>query len=79
MNDIQILMWMVGGGFSLMIIMWVSLTKRIDRLEDKVDKLGALETRMAVVESKLSDISTNVTHLMWQHQVPRESRDVQEQ
>lgn len=30
--------------------------------------ISGLNTKVAVIESKLSDISTNVTHLMWHHQ-----------
>lgn len=45
-------------------------TRRETKLEpDEIKKdLQQLNTRVAVVESRLSDISTNVNHLMWHHQ-----------
>ena len=41
------------------------LLKKIDSLDKNVQNMT---TRMAVFESKLTDISTNVTHLMWHNQ-----------
>ena len=42
------------------------------KLDSKIDPLEKdliqMNTRMAVIESRLSDISTNVTHLMWHNQ-----------
>jgi predicted nucleic acid-binding Zn-ribbon protein len=42
------------------------------KLDSKIDPLEKdliqMNTRMAVIESRLSDISTNVTYLMWHNQ-----------
>lgn len=38
---------------------------------DPIEKdLIQMNTRIAVIESRLSDISNNVMHLMWQSQLP---------
>jgi outer membrane murein-binding lipoprotein Lpp len=51
------------------------LNAKLDTKIDPLEKdLIQMNTRMAVIESRLSDISTNVTHLMWHNQAisPRE-------
>lgn len=52
---------------------------KIDQRFNSIDRdLGRLTTRVAVMESKLTDISNNVSHLMWHNQsLPQ--KDVQEQ
>jgi outer membrane murein-binding lipoprotein Lpp len=45
------------------------LSAKLDAKIDPIEKnLIQMNTRMAVMESRLSDISTNVTHLMWHNQ-----------
>ncbi len=43
----------------------LSIDTRLSNVEREVQ---ILNTRIAVIESKQSDISTNITHLMWHHQ-----------
>jgi hypothetical protein len=36
MDKLDIILWVLGGGFALMLVMWHSLTSRFDKLEEKV-------------------------------------------
>ena len=89
MDKIDIILWILGGGFVLMLVMWHNMNNRYDKLENKIDRLEnkidniekdvqQLNTRIAVIESRLSDISTNVNHLMW-YQQTLPTKDGQEQ
>jgi predicted nucleic acid-binding Zn-ribbon protein len=42
--------------------------KLTDKISDLQKELQQTNTRVAVIESKLSDISNNVSHLMWYSQ-----------
>ncbi len=63
MNDIQILMWMVGGGFVLMGIMWRHMNYRMDTLETKLSgdilansvKIDRVENGLIAKIDKLSE------------------------
>ena len=52
MEKIDILLWIGGGGFSLnfalMLLMWNSLNSRLDKLEDKINKI---DKRLVVIET----------------------------
>ena len=54
------------------------IDKNDDRLTSIEKEIGQLNTKMAVIESRLSDISTNVTHLMWQNQIFSAKEDQKE-
>lgn len=81
MDKIDIILWVLSGGFGLMLIMWHNLHSRSDKVEIKIEgiekELQQLNTKVAVIESKLSDISANVSHLMWHNQLSH--RDAQEE
>lgn len=79
-QDILAIIIPLGG---LLSWIYSRIDKRFDEMKLEINKiktesatdikeirsdLGILNTRIAVIESKLSDISTNVTHLMWHHQ-----------
>ena len=44
---------------------YAKLDSKIDPLEKDLIQMN---TRMAVIETRLADISTNVTYLMWHNQ-----------
>lgn len=48
MDKLDIIVWVLSGGFSLMLIMWYNLSNRIDAVEksvnSKVDKLSETVT-----------------------------------
>ena len=64
MEKIDILLWVVGSGFTmmfaLMLVMWNSLNKRMDKLEEKMDKLeekiGKLEEKVHELDKRLCRI-----------------------
>lgn len=50
---------------------------KLDTKSDPLEKdLIQINTKLAVMESRLSDISTNVTHLLWHQQVVPPKEDV---
>jgi hypothetical protein len=51
------------------------LDAKIDPIEKDIIQMN---TRMAVMESRLSDISTNVTHLMWHSQAVPSKEEAKE-
>lgn len=52
---------------------------KLDSKLDPIEKdLVQINTKIAVMESRLADISTNVTYLMW-HQQALPQKDVEEQ
>ncbi len=56
MDKIDMILWIVGGGFSLMLIMWHNLNHRIDKLDEKLTdvdrRLCRLEVSWAVKNLK---------------------------
>lgn len=82
MDKLDIILWVLSGGFGLMLVMWHNIHSRIDKIDEKLTKiderLNPLETRMAIIETRLTDIGTNVSHLMWHSQVIN-PKDIQEQ
>lgn len=81
MEKIDIILWVLSGGFGLMLVMWHNLNTKIEKLEDKVDgidkDLQQVNTKIAVMESKTNDISVNVSHLMWHSQAipPKDAQE----
>lgn len=55
-----------------------AVNDRLNKLDSMEKDIQQLNTRMAVVESRLNDISTNVTHLMW-HSQAFPHKEVQEE
>lgn len=47
-----------------------NMAVRITQVENRLTGLAGLETRIAVIESKLGDINTNISYLMWHAQTP---------
>lgn len=81
MDKIDIILWVLSGGFGLMLVMWHFINNNFEKIDKKLEKIderfSPLETRIAVIESKLSDISTNVSHLMWHQSIPQKEADEQ--
>ena len=54
MDKLDVIIWMIGGGFVLMSLMWNNLTSRIDKLDEKVTdidrRLCRIEGSMAAKE-----------------------------
>jgi hypothetical protein len=80
-EKIDIVLWVMSGGFGLMLVMWHGLNSRMDKIEEELKELNtrltSLESKVAVLESKMADVSINVTHLMWinQTQVQKEVKE----
>ncbi len=57
MEKIDLILWVITGGFGLMLVMWNGLNKRIDNLEyglnSKIDKL----------DEKLTDVDRRLCRL----------------
>lgn len=46
MEKIDIVLWVMSGGFALMLVMWHFLNQKIDRLDDKVTDIDRRVCRM---------------------------------
>lgn len=79
MDKLDIILWIISGGFSLMLIMWHSMNSRFEKIESELKEMrehdSRTDVRLAVIETRLNDVSTNVVHLMWQHQSPRDAQE----
>ena len=53
MDKIDIVLWVMSGGFGLMLIMWHSLNSRMDRIENRLDK----------IDEKITDIDRRLCRL----------------
>lgn len=64
MDKLDIIMWIMGGGFALMMVMWSSLHKRMDNLDSKIDKVEyVLSARIDKMDEKLTDIDRRLCRL----------------
>jgi hypothetical protein len=78
MEKIDLILWIVSGGFGLMLVMWHTLNKRIDDvkvgLESRIDKLDnkvdRLDERLRTIDTHVAVIENNLTHLMWREHLP---------
>jgi len=52
MDKIDMILWIVGGGFCLMLILWRNLNHRIDKLDEK--KLTDVDRRLCRLEGAFS-------------------------
>lgn len=57
MEKIDIVLWVLGGGFALMLVMWHSLNKRIDGVE------VSLSGRIDKLDEKLTDVDRRLCRL----------------
>ena len=82
MDKIDIILWVLSGGFGLMLVMWHFLNNHFEKIDRKIEKsdekLNTIETRIAIIETRLSDISNNVSHLMWHHQAIPPKEEIKE-
>jgi hypothetical protein len=66
MDKIDLILWIVSGGFGLMIVMWHSLNGRIDktdlRMEKMNEKFDALVEKTSEIDKRLYGIET-VLHM----------------
>lgn len=53
MEKIDIVLWVMGGGFTLMLVMWGSLNKRMDKIDSRIEKL----------DEKVTDIDRRVCRI----------------
>lgn len=78
MDKIDIILWIIGGGFALMLIMWQNLMSKLDKIETKIDdvdkNLQGVITKVAVAENNIADIKINVGYLMW-HEQPKDIKE----
>jgi hypothetical protein len=51
MEKIDLVLYLIGGGFSLMLVMWHSLNSRIDKLDEK---LTDVDRRLCRLEGAFS-------------------------
>lgn len=84
-----LLIAIMGGFYNAINKKFEKINERIDKISDKCEKLNdkidnqakelqSINTRLAVLESKVGDLNTNVMHLMWQNQI-HPSRDAKEE
>lgn len=54
MDKLDVIIWMIGGGFALMLVMWHNLNARMDKLDEKITdidrRLCRIEGAMAAKE-----------------------------
>jgi hypothetical protein len=60
MEKIDIILWVLSGGFGLMLIMWHSLNSRMDKLDSRMDKL---DSRMDKIDSKMDKQDGRMTKI----------------
>ena len=91
MEKFDLILWILSGGFLVMLVMWYCLNKRMERPDKKIDglekdvrqnidwterdlqkkieriekNLQQLNTKVAVMESKIAGIGSNLSHFMW--------------
>ena len=57
MEKIDIILWVVSGGFSLMLVMWHFLNQKIEDVEDKLTK------KIDKLDEKVTDIDRRVCRM----------------
>jgi hypothetical protein len=57
MEKIDIVLWVISGGFALMLIMWHNLNSRIEHVEN------SLGTRIDKLDEKVTDIDRRLCRL----------------
>lgn len=63
MEKIDILLWVMSGGFALMLIMWNHLTRRIDDINTSLSKrIDDVGTKVSEIDKRLYGIET-VLHM----------------
>lgn len=68
MEKIDILLWVVGGGFTLsfalMSFMWSSINGRVDRVETRINDVEkSLTTRIDKLDEKLTDVDRRLCRI----------------
>ena len=58
MDKLDVIIWMIGGGFALMLVMWHNLNGRIDKTDQRIDKLDEkvtdMDRRLCRIEGSLA-------------------------
>ena len=60
MDKIDIILWVMSGGFGLMLVMWHGLNNRMDKLDDRMDKI---ESRIDKVGDDVKDIDRRLCRI----------------
>ena len=64
METVDIILWVLTGGFGLMLVMWNNLNKRIDGTDDKIDKTNLiLCVKIDKLDEKLTDVDRRICRL----------------
>ena len=68
MDKIDLILWILGAGFSLMLVAWGNLHKRIDGIENslskKIDGLeSSLGNRIDKLDEKLTDVNRRLCRM----------------
>ena len=68
MEKIDIILWVVSGGFSLMLVMWHFLNQKIEDVEDKLTKKiedveDKLTKKIDKLDEKVTDIDRRVCRM----------------
>jgi len=64
MEKIDIVLWVMSGGFSLMLIMWGTLNTRIEKCEEKLNsRMDAIEKKIDKLDEKVTDIDRRVCRI----------------
>jgi archaellum component FlaC len=64
MEKLDIILWILGGGFGLMLVMWHSLNGRMDKMDSRMDKMDdrfdRIDDRFLNVEKEFSSLNTRL-------------------
>ncbi len=68
MDKLDIILWVMSGGFSLMLLMWHSLNTKIEKVESdlgaKIDKVESiLDSKIDKLDEKLTDVDRRLCRL----------------
>ena len=64
MDKLDIILWVMGGGFGLMLIMWNNLNNRIDNLNNRIDSVNInLANKIEKLDEKVTDIVRRLCRL----------------
>lgn len=68
MEKLDIILWVMSGGFGLMLVMWHSLNQKIDGVNNSLSKRiddvnNSLSTRIEKLDEKLTDVDRRLCRL----------------
>jgi len=67
MDKLDIILWVLGGVFALMILIWAKIDKKFNKVDARFDKVDArfdkVDNRFDKVEEKITDIDRRLCRL----------------